>query len=104
MCHRLDSTIPAEPPRDLSNLFLEWNTAADGSGDSYAPGDVLSADYSTTSGATVTLYAQWEAVPNAPATALQTPQAAISLILSAIALLVACALGSLLRVLLRKHR
>ena len=42
--------------------FTGWNTAADGSGTSYADG----ADYTVTPAtgdATVTLYAQWEAIP-----------------------------------------
>ena len=43
-------------------VFIGWNTAADGSGTSYADG----ADYTVTPAtgdATVTLYAQWEALP-----------------------------------------
>lgn len=39
--------------------FIGWNTAANGSGTSYADGAVLSTDLSTTAGSTVTLYAQW---------------------------------------------
>lgn len=38
--------------------FVEWNTAADGSGTSYDAGDTL-----TIGSAAVTLYAIWEAVP-----------------------------------------
>ncbi|WP_372971475.1 InlB B-repeat-containing protein [Marinobacter sp.] len=38
--------------------FAGWNTAADGSGTSYADGESVT-DLSATNGATVTLYAQW---------------------------------------------
>ena len=46
----------AEPTRE-GYTFKEWNTAQDGSGDSYAPGAPYVAD------ADVTLYAQWTALP-----------------------------------------
>lgn len=39
------------------HVFSEWNTAADGSGDSYDPGDTITVTDD------VTLYAIWEAVP-----------------------------------------
>ncbi|GAB6391694.1 MAG: InlB B-repeat-containing protein [Treponematales bacterium] len=39
--------------------FAGWNTAADGSGTTYASGATLSTDLSTTASATVTLYAKW---------------------------------------------
>jgi len=40
------------------STFVEWNTAADGTGTGYDPGDTL-----TMGSAAVTLYAIWEAVP-----------------------------------------
>jgi uncharacterized repeat protein (TIGR02543 family) len=43
------------------HTFGGWNTAADGSGTTYAAGSSLSADLSTTADATVTLYAKWTA-------------------------------------------
>ena len=43
----------AEPTRE-GYTFKEWNTAQDGSGDSYAPGATYTAD------GDATLYAQWE--------------------------------------------
>lgn len=39
--------------------FINWNTAADGSGDSYADGATIT-NLGATAGQTVTLYAQWE--------------------------------------------
>ncbi len=39
--------------------FAGWNTEADGAGDSYADGAVLSTDLSASAGDTVYLYAQW---------------------------------------------
>jgi uncharacterized repeat protein (TIGR02543 family) len=42
--------------------FNEWNTDADGSGDSYADKESVT-NLSATQGATVTLYAQWTAIP-----------------------------------------
>jgi len=41
--------------------FKGWNTAADGSGTSYADGATVT-DLTTEDGATVTLYAQWDAI------------------------------------------
>ena len=46
----------AEPTRE-GYTFKEWNTAQDGSGDSYAPGAAYTAD------GDATLYAQWEYGP-----------------------------------------
>jgi uncharacterized repeat protein (TIGR02543 family) len=40
-------------------VFNGWNTSADGTGTAYASGAVMSTDYTSTAGATVTLYAQW---------------------------------------------
>ncbi len=48
----------AEPTRE-GYTFIEWNTAQDGSGDSYAPGATYTAN------ADVTLYAQWTAPTDA---------------------------------------
>ncbi len=42
--------------------FVKWNTEADGSGQDYYPGDEISECWSTTPGASITLYAQW--MPN----------------------------------------
>ena len=39
-------------------IFNSWNTAANGSGTAYNPGDTV-----TIGTANITLYAQWEAVP-----------------------------------------
>lgn len=44
------------------NWFTGWNTAADGSGTSYAPGTTVSNLSNNTAGVTITLYAQWEPV------------------------------------------
>ena len=44
-------------------LFAGWNTKADGSGTSYTDGQLVS-NLTTTNGATVTLYAQWELKPD----------------------------------------
>jgi uncharacterized repeat protein (TIGR02543 family) len=46
-------TLPAQIPTRAGYSFRRWNTAANGSGNSYAPGDVL------TGNSDVTLYAQW---------------------------------------------
>ena len=43
-------------------VFSGWNTAADGTGTSYADGQNVN-NLSSTDGATVTLYAQWEEAP-----------------------------------------
>lgn len=40
--------------------FIGWNTKIDGSGTSYAPGDTLTIDSTTTQNHTLTLYAQWK--------------------------------------------
>ena len=53
--------------RTTSYTFKNWNTAADGSGTSYAPGAAYSTD------ANVTLYAQWESKTTTAAVALPTP-------------------------------
>ena len=50
-----------------SYSFKNWNTAADGSAASYAPGAAYSTD------ANVTLYAQWESKTTTAAVALPTP-------------------------------
>lgn len=50
-------TVAANTFTLTDNVFVEWNTAADGSGDSYEPGDTI------TVADDVTLYAIWEAVP-----------------------------------------
>ena len=42
--------------------FVKWNTEADGTGQDYNPGDVISECWSPTPGASMTLYAQW--MPN----------------------------------------
>ena len=42
--------------------FVKWNTEADGTGQDYNPGDKISECWSTTPGASFTLYAQW--MPN----------------------------------------
>ena len=41
--------------------FIDWNTAADGSGNSYADGATIT-NLGATAGQTVTLYAQWEVI------------------------------------------
>jgi hypothetical protein len=50
-------TIPANSFTLTDHVFIEWNTAADGTGTGYDPGDTISVT------ADVTLYAIWEAVP-----------------------------------------
>ena len=55
-------TLPSNTFARTNYDFIGWNTAADGSGTSYADG----ADYTVTPAtgdATVTLYAQWEQIP-----------------------------------------
>lgn len=47
-------TLPTEPTR-ANYTFLGWNTKADGSGDSFTADTPVTAD--------ITVYAQWEAVP-----------------------------------------
>ena len=53
--------------RTTSYTFKNWNTAADGSGTSYAPGAAYSTD------ADVTLYAQWNSSTSTAAVKLPTP-------------------------------
>ena len=59
-------TYHNDPDDEIYNTarpFLSWNTSADGSGDTYMPGDTYSADVSCT------LYAQWGSAtftPNVP--------------------------------------
>ena len=48
-----NATISATIPTRSNYVFLRWNTAANGSGTSYSPGDAY------TAGTSVTLYAQW---------------------------------------------
>ena len=50
-------TIGSEVPVRDNAKFVEWNTAADGGGTSYAPGST----YTVVNRGDVTLYAQWEA-------------------------------------------
>lgn len=54
----IDITIPSVKPTRTNYVFVEWNTASDGTGTSYSVGDTYSAD------AAVTLYAQWKAKPS----------------------------------------
>ncbi len=54
-------------PYTTSYIFKGWNTAADGSGTSYAPG----ADY--TANSSVILYAQWDSSTTVQAVTLPTP-------------------------------
>ena len=54
-------TVPDDAPARSGYAFTGWNTAADGSGTAYAAGDEL-LNLTSTAGATVTLYAQWEPV------------------------------------------
>ena len=44
--------LPSKP--DTGKVFLEWNTKADGTGESYAVGDKM-----TIGGSDITLYAIW---------------------------------------------
>ena len=55
--------IPNSPLVRQGYHFLGWNTKADGSGDSYKPGDfyVFDRELSENGGLRVTLYAMWEA-------------------------------------------
>lgn len=50
-------TITSAVPVRIGYKFVNWNTAADGSGTSYNPGDTLNFEVSP-----VTLYAQWQKV------------------------------------------
>ena len=49
-------TVPETQPRRADYVFASWNTAVDGSGTSYAPGDPIGFP---TNGS-LTLYAQWD--------------------------------------------
>ncbi len=68
-------------PQNLSNntfthtnsIFAEWNTQADGSGTALADGQNVST-LASTSGATVTLYAQWQSNSLTDGTAYRTTQ------------------------------
>ena len=51
------SYIPATTPTRSGYTFLNWNTAANGTGTAYAPGQIYTGD----PGGTVTFYAQWKA-------------------------------------------
>jgi hypothetical protein len=53
-----DVLVSANTMTLTGSVFVEWNTAADGTGTGYDPGDTL-----TIGSAPVTLYAIWEAVP-----------------------------------------
>jgi uncharacterized repeat protein (TIGR02543 family) len=58
--HPYNSTVTAPDPGSLMRTgytFTGWNTAADGSGTSYAPGATF-----TVAAANMTLYAQWAAL------------------------------------------
>ena len=63
------SVTPAslDAPRTTAYKFQNWNTAADGSGTSYAPGATYTVD------ADVTLYAQWESNTSTNPVELPTP-------------------------------
>ncbi|MBR5423932.1 MAG: InlB B-repeat-containing protein, partial [Clostridia bacterium] len=52
-------TLTSSKPSLTGWTFTGWNTAADGSGTTYAAGGTLDHDYASASGATVTLYAKW---------------------------------------------
>ena len=52
-CTGIDLTLSSDQPVREGYTFVGWNTAQDGSGDSYAPGATYTAN------ADVTLYAQW---------------------------------------------
>lgn len=51
-------TVSSTVPTRAGYSFAGWNTAANGTGTSYASGSQYAA-FDTTSGATITLYAQW---------------------------------------------
>ncbi len=58
-------TIPSNVPTTsvAGYAFKEWNTAADGSGDSYAPGDDFTVSADDIAGTDQVLYAIWMPVP-----------------------------------------
>ena len=53
-------TIPNDVPTTSGYTFKEWNTEADGSGDSYAPGDDFTVSADDIAGTDQVLYAIWE--------------------------------------------
>lgn len=53
--------VPSDAPTRDGYVFCGWNTQADGSGDGFSAGDELF-NLTSTDGATITLYAQWEPV------------------------------------------
>lgn len=55
-------TLQTGTPTRTGYSFLRWNTAKDGTGTSYSPGGTMAAG----SNAAVTLYAQWQKLPDAP--------------------------------------
>ena len=55
------TTLPSTEPTRHGYTFEGWNTAADGSGTTYEAGSQV-LNLTSTNGATVTLYAQWEPV------------------------------------------
>lgn len=57
-------TIPSPSFKRFNYAFAGWNTQPDGSGTSYAAGQKLTQDLTSTAGSTVTLYAQWDKLDN----------------------------------------
>lgn len=55
-----DFTVSGTVPTWDNHAFTSWNTAADGTGTSYAAGNTISVN----AGSTTTLYAQWELIPS----------------------------------------
>ena len=66
--HAESCTITSAIPTREGYKFIKWNTAADGSGTDYAPGD----DF-TSGDDPVTLYAQWEKSDSSVTPSNQTP-------------------------------
>ena len=60
--YNADKTLTANAFKRNGYNFTGWNTAADGSGTSYANKEVVNG-LSTENGAKITLYAQWEIIP-----------------------------------------
>ncbi len=56
-------TIPSNVPTTSGYTFKEWNTTADGSGDSYSPGDDFTVSADDIAGTDQVLYAIWMPVP-----------------------------------------
>ncbi|MFW6249653.1 MAG: InlB B-repeat-containing protein [Alkalispirochaetaceae bacterium] len=54
--------VPEEIPNREEFEFLEWNTAQDGSGESFSPGDTFTLGSDEVPAGDVTLYAQWDGV------------------------------------------